>query len=385
MMRCNCLCRKHRLHTILFLLILLPFLVGVGILLRSHNGIDLSHVHGNEKREGTRRDLKPWGNLERGNEGDVVSASDVQFAKQWEKSQETEANVKAGDVTKRPDKKESKSLDDLLALPPDVDDSLVVYNRVPKCGSRSVLWIVRKNAKKFGFKYKHSMEFWKFRQNEKDQEKTVREIVNLPRPALFDMHVHFLNFTKFGELRPVYFNIIRDPISRLVSSYYFNRFGDSINKYMVSKFKGTDEERNQTFDECVLLNKTECQLGRAFYIVPFFCGQDARCREPSQWTLREAIRNALNEYVFVGILEEMNASMKILEVLLPRYFQGASKYLEYLETQGAQQNMHAIKKSEAPPSEKVVEIMKKRLAIEYEFYNTIRDRFSVIKEQLGIS
>ncbi|XP_077987129.1 uronyl 2-sulfotransferase-like [Glandiceps talaboti] len=272
----------------------------------------------------------------------------------------------------------------VITVPSDVDKQLLVYNRVPKCGSRTVLWILRTNGKTYHFEYKHSMEFFKFRMKEADQAATVNAIYQLPRPAAFDMHVHWLNFTKFAKRKPIYINIIRDPLERHVSSYYFNRFGDSVNKFMVSKFKGTEEERHQSYDECVLLSKTECQLEKAYYIIPFFCGQDPRCREPTRWSLDQAVKNALNEYTFIGILEDLENSMKLLERMLPRYFNNAPTHLKYINEQGRRDGMHALKKSEAPPSAEVVQIMKTRLAIEYEFYDVIKERFTLLKKQYGI-
>lgn len=57
-------------------------------------------------------------------------------------------------------------------------------------------------------------------------------------------------FSRFGAVQPIYFNLIRDPLARLVSSYYYHRFGDFREGRKTWNFKGTAEEKNMV---CVLL------------------------------------------------------------------------------------------------------------------------------------
>ena len=52
-------------------------------------------------------------------------------------------------------------------------------------------------------------------------------------------------FHRFGALQPVYINLIRDPLSRLVSSYYYRRFGDHREGHRTWHFEGTEKEKNQ--------------------------------------------------------------------------------------------------------------------------------------------
>lgn len=112
---------------------------------------------------------------------------------------------------------------------------------------------------------------------------------------------------RFGVKRkPIYINVIRDPIERLVSYYYFVRFGDdyrpglrrrkqgdkkvSIPEYWIIVFKlysacwGKDTVGNracvslfQTFDECVAAGGSDCAPEKLWLQIPFFCGHYSEC------------------------------------------------------------------------------------------------------------
>lgn len=98
---------------------------------------------------------------------------------------------------------------------------------------------------------------------------------------------------------------------------------------------------------CILENYPECSNPRVFYIIPYFCGQHPQCRylvdsrrlcpswfpvshalifsstrEPGVWALERAKQNVLENYLLVGILEELEDVLLLLERLLPHYFTG---------------------------------------------------------------
>ncbi|XP_077986176.1 uronyl 2-sulfotransferase-like [Glandiceps talaboti] len=268
------------------------------------------------------------------------------------------------------------------------DEQLVVYNRVPKCGSRSIQTLLWKNSKTNHFNFISSKIYRKRVLQEGEQADLIYHLSRIPRPALFDRHLHFLNFTKFGKAKPTYINIIRDPLTRVISGYYYNRFGDKYNNYSVAvNFKNDMNKilRILTFDECVLQNANWCSTEHLFAngIIPFFCGQAPHCREPSTRALDDAKKNVIDEYIFVGLLEEFETSIKMLELLLPRYFKSSGQQTD--NSDFVEEVKSKMRSSRIPPSEEVVQIMKNRLALEYDFYEFIKVRFSAQKEQLGIS
>ena len=61
--------------------------------------------------------------------------------------------------------------------------------------------------------------------NATDQQNHVKNVLKKPeRPLSYDRHVHFIDFTQFGQDQPIWFSIIRDPIDKFVSRYYYNRY-----------------------------------------------------------------------------------------------------------------------------------------------------------------
>ena len=48
-----------------------------------------------------------------------------------------------------------------------------------------------------------------------------------------------------------------------------------------------------------------------------------KCRTRTLWAVNKAKENIKKHYLFVGVLEDLDTSLHMLEVMLPRYFQAA--------------------------------------------------------------
>ena len=104
-----------------------------------------------------------------------------------------------------------------------------------------------------------------------------REFSNFFKKFLFLKHFLFGSGFRFGSLQPIYINLIRDPLARLVSGYYFRRFGDYREGHRTWNFKGTDKEKNQVG---LVWNISKLYLitlhNEWFYqkvLLPVFCGR----------------------------------------------------------------------------------------------------------------
>ncbi|XP_071487242.1 uronyl 2-sulfotransferase-like [Diadema antillarum] len=266
---------------------------------------------------------------------------------------------------------------------PVLQDSItVVYNRVPKCGSRTLLEVVKLLAEKNGIHGPVSMEPPGNKPRLLLLTQTVERVKSKTK-AFIEGHVHYHGFDK----KRVYFiNIIRDPLDLLVSSFYFTRLGDGMlsDKAMANMIKRVKPEvMNETFDECVRQNRLSCTGPRALSrIMGFFCGHHPDCWKPTKWTLDEAKRN-LDQYTLVGLVEEYNLTMRALEFLFPSMFSGMVETYTKLNNQTdfrskVQTNHHV------PPSPWTVTTMRERMQLEYEFYHYARARFYALLKELHI-
>ncbi|KAJ8357408.1 hypothetical protein SKAU_G00202020 [Synaphobranchus kaupii] len=206
------------------------------------------------------------------------------------------------------------------------DDVVIIYNRVPKTASTSFTNIAYDLCGKNKY---HVLHINTTKNNPvmslQDQVRFVKNVTSWRemKPAFYHGHVAFLDFTKFGVKRkPIYINVIRDPIERLVSYYYFLRFGDDYRPGLRRRKQGD----KKTFDECVSAGGSDCAAEKLWLQIPFFCGHYSECwNTGSQWALEQAKYNLVNEYLLVGVTEELEDFVMMLEAALPRYFRGATE------------------------------------------------------------
>ncbi|XP_071335412.1 uronyl 2-sulfotransferase a isoform X1 [Trachinotus anak] len=262
--------------------------------------------------------------------------------------------------------------------------SQVVYNRVGKCGSRTVVILLRLLAEKHQFNLVSSDIHNKTRLTKHEQVDLMKNISNIPQPFLYTRHVHFLNFTRFRIEQPVYINIIRDPINRFLSNYFFRRFGDwrGEQNHLIRTPGMKDDERYLDINVCILENYPECSNPRVFYIIPYFCGQHPQCREPGVWALERAKQNVLENYLLVGILEELEDVLLLLERLLPHYFTGVLNIYKSPDYRKMGNMTGTVRKH--TPTLEALQVLYHRMRYEYEFYNFIRDQFHLMKKKIGL-
>ncbi|XP_072032936.1 uronyl 2-sulfotransferase-like [Amphiura filiformis] len=273
-------------------------------------------------------------------------------------------------------------------------DHLIVYNRVPKCGSRTLLALFEqlKNEKRLatvistqGFHVPRDLGFAGGQRALKDRiNQAIDQIKHLP--SAIEGHFRFHSVDRLKN--PIYINIIREPLDRMVSQYYYRRFGDgqTSDRFLKKELNRVidSEYLNQTFNDCVLSDRTECSNPRiTSFQTSFFCGIHPNCSIPSAWTLAEAKRKVDEDYTVVGVAEDYSGFLSVLEKLMPDLFDGiAAKYQMQSEGQNKTESTKSIKLS--PPSPEVRKIMRERLDMEYKFYEFVKERFEQLKINVGV-
>ncbi|XP_053607653.1 heparin sulfate O-sulfotransferase [Plodia interpunctella] len=268
-------------------------------------------------------------------------------------------------------------------LAKDDDDLVVIYNRVPKTGSTSFVGVAYDLCKKNHFKVLHinitaNMHFMTLENQYKFAQNVTKW--NEVKPALYHGHMAFLNFERLGtSSKPIFINLIRKPLDRLISYYYFLRNGDNFRPHLVRKKHGD----KMTFDECVELSQPDCDPANMWLQVPFFCGHSAQCWKPgNHWALEQAKRNLVNHFLLVGVTEEMLDFITVLEATLPRFFKGATEH--YLNSNKSHLRQTSAK---IDPSPITIERIRQSSIwkMENELYEFAMEHFRFVKRKMLVS
>lgn len=259
-----------------------------------------------------------------------------------------------------------------------IKPGVVVYNRVPKCASSTLRQLISRLQRRNKFRYEiHNWPNVKQSLTADEERKLVGEITLLPRPLLFLRHLHFVDFQKYNVTKPAYINMVRNPVDRFVSHYYFSRYGfvnwteEKIKKWL---WPMPEEQRKMSLDDCIIKNGAErCVEENHENFLQFFCGQDKRCKNRDDWALEKAKSNIAKNYVFVGVLEKFEDSIKVAESILPKYFDGATDlYLSSPNNGG-----HTKTANKVEPSEQSRSALAVALSREMELYKFVKHRLDV--------
>ncbi|GFY40851.1 heparan sulfate 2-O-sulfotransferase pipe [Trichonephila inaurata madagascariensis] len=172
----------------------------------------------------------------------------------------------------------------------------------------------------------------------------------------------------FGEINIL--NIIREPVERIISSFFYRRMVARQNK---TKVKPSAYWLNKKFEHCVLTPDPECTFleGHNYSVLqlPYFCGQEPECQQLNDpGAIQKAKQNIERYYSVVGTLEEMNITLQVLEAALPHFFRGA--YHVY-HTLGVHRNQNLHKEQ---VKEEVKDVLRANLSAEYELYYFVQQR-----------
>lgn len=262
------------------------------------------------------------------------------------------------------------------------NDEILVYNKVSKSGSSAFIAIAKYLSKRHNNNFTVSQhpgimgsETFKKKMSEVQLAEESHVIATLPRPVLYARHVYYIDLSEYGFKKPMYINLIRDPVDRFVSNFYYQQVG-SVGQNRSSP------GRIRNINECVLEKQPLCSSGYyvRLYMTRYFCGQDDACGADERETVEIAKRNIEKDYIFIGLTEEFENSLRLFENILPNFFHGAVNAWRYL--QSGLQRYETVKKETI--SAKARKVLKKQMWADYEIYRFVQDRFEKAKLHYGV-
>ncbi|XP_063588962.1 uncharacterized protein LOC134766136 [Penaeus indicus] len=240
--------------------------------------------------------------------------------------------------------------DNNLLLKP-VHPHVVIYNRVPKCASATMLRICLGLSKSNKFSFNNMRNLGKHK-TKADQVKLAKWIFgrSFTSRHFFFEHMSYFNFSRVGFWEPTWINVVRHPVKRYISHYYF---------------KGP----KQTLDVCIGTGKCDFKHGknRIPAQISYFIGYNPISKlKLNARALQMAKQVVERVFVVIGIQEELDNTLLVLQHLLPNFFGGATE-LEY-------KNWN-IQASKPPTSNKTLAVLQRWLKVDIEFYEYLKQRF----------
>ena len=167
-------------------------------------------------------------------------------------------------------------------------------------------------------------------------------------------------------------------------------FCQKIQKLRQNDLAKSEDWYNLTFDDCVEQKILECNydkgvtyLGDSRSQMMFFCGNTVDCAKfNSKKVLNIAKQNVEQIYSVVGILENLNLTLKAFEAYVPKFFKNAEKIFDRHNSNLSvtHTNKNPLKK---PLKNSTLEFLKTKFDVEIEFYEFCQQRLHLQVENLN--
>ena len=254
-------------------------------------------------------------------------------------------------------------------LPKMPNPYFIFHNKLPKSGSTSMSDLVNSLSGRNNFNYvKMNSGNMKF-----DAERILIEWlrVNLREPFFFMQHHYWMNFTKYGIDQPTMINVIREPVSWFSSHYHFKLNGWE----RLPGQRANSSNPMLSLEDCILKRAPDCTRNSWRYI-EFFTGSAFERIERSSLKTDDLRQETLNletekqkadgvkqakirlikDYHVIGVLEQFEDTLELLEHMLPRYYKGARATWKNSNISGTQNKTKSLHKKKL--SDEAVEMMK---------------------------
>ncbi len=259
----------------------------------------------------------------------------------------------------------------------------IYFMRIPKCATRTLFELFKDLQKQNNF----VLVDWLHKEYPKPGtfEFTNNVTNGFNIPAIHGRENYYVNFSRYGLPPPLYTTIVRHPIDRLVSQYYFQIYGSGENDiHQRGMLELNRHCRNKTIDDIILNPRSFYRRIFNIYNInhpcwpPFPVQYDFFC-DPVCWELTKKVPRHItatkimeSEFLLVGLAEDMHSYVKCLEFLLPNYFADLTEHYVYGQQDLGKQFKTASKPKLKPETRQKLETLMKN---DIDFYERVKQRF----------
>ncbi|KAL7648123.1 UNVERIFIED_CONTAM: hypothetical protein RMT77_000024 [Armadillidium vulgare] len=264
------------------------------------------------------------------------------------------------------------------------------FNRIPRTGGQTIVSLLKSLSIDRDLQHQEHeyMTPWQRLMRHDEQKNLATWFEYNTWPISYDRFAMYIDFeffmSDYAPSKPAYFTMVRDPVEKFISYYHSKRIDSERSKFEMSLRERQKSGLGRkwywrTVDECVLEKDDECDFreGKLDFLsaISFLCGQEEECLQfGNKGALQMAKFHAEYDYSVVGLLEDLNTTLIVLEDYLPLFFSGA--FQRYWDKDFKTKKENKNPKSYEEPSEKVIKILRDKFALELELYEFLRQRLA---------
>lgn len=169
------------------------------------------------------------------------------------------------------------------------EQETLIFNRLEKVGSQSLMTLIAQlsRVRNFTAYVKEEKAITRSTYPPYEEEAIAEEITDVPVAMSYVEHFNWLNFSRYDLPKPIYINLVRHPIQKVISAYYYIRHPAVYGWYLQRGNRKLEPKEyfDTSFNDCVKQAKIpDCQFEpnvrnfqdwRRFSL--YFCGNDPVC------------------------------------------------------------------------------------------------------------
>ncbi|KAF2355381.1 Sulfotransferase [Trinorchestia longiramus] len=277
------------------------------------------------------------------------------------------------------------------------DQIWLFFNRIPRSGGKTLVALLQALGSDLDYQHQEHVyrtPWQRFMTKDEQRNLAIWFEYNF-WPKTYDRLALYINFTEhkspYVTQRPASITLLRDPVTQFISQFHNRRIHhDTVKKIMAAHDRVTPGGGRRWYwrelEDCILDEDPECDLmeGQDDFerSIPFLCGQHDFCvKRGDRRALQRAKYMAEYEYAVVGVLDEWNSTLAVMQHYLPIFFQGAVQ--RYWSAEFAEdRHLNRIPKRKKQLSERALQILQSKLASEYELYEFCKQRLALQYEKV---